>query len=207
MAKRRNPTIPPFPSHIDRFRFGDWLSGFVDGEGCFRLACSRNPKLPGAFRSGFAEFQINLRADDRPILELIQSFLGCGRFTVGKRMVNHRRPNPLLMLCVSRTNELHNIVIPLFERHPLHAKESRDFAIWRRGVELLYRVARRPRRAQRGVGCGAGRMASWTAEELSEFTEIMEALRDVRRFDAPPSSEVPAHRRGRVDGQVLLFGP
>ena len=27
--------IEPFPAHIDRRDFANWLSGFVDGEGCF----------------------------------------------------------------------------------------------------------------------------------------------------------------------------
>ncbi len=141
MAKS-HPTIPPFPSHIDRFRCGDCLSGFMDDEGCFRLAHSRHPEDPSTFRLGFAEFQINLHSDDRPILEVIPSFFGRGRFSVGTPMVHRRRPNPLLMFCISRTSELKNVVIPHFERHPLHAKKSRDFVIRRQGVELLDRVAR-----------------------------------------------------------------
>ena len=36
MAKTKS-IIPSFPAEIDRDRFGDWLSGFVDGEGCFGL--------------------------------------------------------------------------------------------------------------------------------------------------------------------------
>jgi hypothetical protein len=204
MAKR-HPIIPPFPSHIDRLRFGDWLSGFVDGEGCFRLAHSRHPQDHDTFRSGFAEVQINLRADDRPILKLIQSYLGCGRFTIGKPRLHQRRPNPLLLLCVSRTRELKNVIIPHFERHPLFAKKSRDFTIWRQGVELLYRVAQRPRRAKRGVGCGAGRVASWSPQELAEFTAIAEALRDVRRFDGLPPSDPPVNGNSHPEQQGLMF--
>jgi hypothetical protein len=166
------------------------------------LVGSKHPKDPTVFRSGFAEFQINLRADDRPVLELIQSYLGCGRFTIGKPRPHDRRPNPLLNLCVSRVGDLWNVVVPHFERHPLYAKKSRDFAIWCRGVELLYRIAQRPRRAKRG---GAGRLLSWAPEELAEFTKIMEALRDVRRFDGTPTVDLPAS--GLCSDQGLLFGP
>ena len=40
-------------------RFGDWLAGFVDGEGCFRLHVERNGNYYAC------HFQIKLRRDDR----------------------------------------------------------------------------------------------------------------------------------------------
>ena len=72
MAKAKS-IIAPFPATIDQKDFGNYLSGLVDGEGSFCL--SWHPKQD----TGLVAFVLQLRSDDRSILELIQSFWGCGR--------------------------------------------------------------------------------------------------------------------------------
>src|SRR5271166_4959100 len=74
MAKAKS-IIAPFPPDIDRFRFGDYVSGFVDGEGSFTLGWHKKQ------RTGMVAFVVQQRQDDSPILRLIQSFFGCGAIT------------------------------------------------------------------------------------------------------------------------------
>jgi hypothetical protein len=53
--------------------FGNWLAGFIDGEGSFTIQSAR-ADMP----QFYTRFQIRLRADDRPILEEIRAQLGVG---------------------------------------------------------------------------------------------------------------------------------
>ena len=62
--------ISPFPSEIDRHDFGNWLSGFCDGEACFVLQA--DIRHNGA--ACRASIRIELRDDDTEILYLIQSY-------------------------------------------------------------------------------------------------------------------------------------
>lgn len=183
MAKSHS-IIPPFPD-VDRDAFGNWLSGFTDGEGHFSLRCSKATRDTRA-----STFQINLRCDDLPILEQIQSYLGCGtiyQVIVKSRDGCNRRPQSQWV--VFRNSELMRIVIPHFERYPLRAKKARDFIIWRKGVELLHQIGKRPRR---GRPSGTGRLPSWTDLEKREYQSLAVTLRAVRHFDSSETSGLAA---------------
>lgn len=119
--------------------FGHWLAGFADGEGCFRLIQHRVG--PGLAIS--AQFQISLRADDRPILEEIRQRTGLGNIhSNGRSAVNNGRPQVRWAVgdhagCL--------VLVGLFDRYPLRAKKARDFAIWRDAVMELGRIRQRPK--------------------------------------------------------------
>jgi len=202
MAKAKS-IISPFPADIDRRDFGNWLSGFTDGEGCFRLARSRHPKYRDQYRSGFATFEINMRVDDRPILEQIRSFFGFGSITEHDSYAKDRNGERQAKLVCTRVRPLNGIIIPQFEQYQLRAKKARDFLIWREAVRLLYQVAMRPRKAKRGKGCGAGRVASWTPDELTRFTEYCMALGEVREFNSPPSDPTPLPQPSDSQGMLI----
>lgn len=177
MAKA-NPTlftpVRPFPSDIDRNSFGHWLSGFVDGEATFYL---------GLQKSGFCvRMVISLRSDDRPILELVQGFLGCGTLSTRPNYSNPHLP-PLTLLDVSDVNSLHNIVVPHFHRFPLRAKKRNDFLIWERAVALCWTVQCR-KAVSRGFGLGT--FPKWADTDREEFKRLHDELRAGRRYDEPP---------------------
>lgn len=152
--------------------FGVWLSGFTDGEGCFRL------DVRGA-KQGFtprASFHIGLRADDTEILKRIQSYLGCGiiRYNAGDK----KSGNPQSRFVVSIISELWTIVVPHFDRFPLLAKKKADFDLWRKGVEIIHRVTSIPMKS-----CGIyGRLPRWTNQNKQEFYDIQDALEQQRVY-------------------------
>jgi hypothetical protein len=171
----------------DRDAFGNWLGGFVAGEGSFILSmASRRRPTP------YAKFVIALRDDDRPILEEIRDFFGCG--TLHSRI--HKGDNPQFRLVVSRAEDLMATIVPFFERYPIRAKKRRDFPIWARGVELVYRVACRP---MSSLG-HRGFRTRWTDREIAEFLAIAGHLNGQRRYGAPetappaPTIVVPRER-------------
>jgi hypothetical protein len=201
MAKANPTPFLPFPSTIDRRHFGAWLAGFSDGEGSFVLARAANSGPMGC--QFWARYSIRLRADDRPTLELIRSFWGCG-FIV-RWAQTKKRPvssNPAVTYSITRVADLFRVVVPHFQQFPLQAKKQRDFVIWEKGVSLLYRIwsRRRPSFGRRKGGDYLGFGRKWTTEEAAEFMALRAALKAQRVYDAgvaptpPPSPPRPEPR-------------
>lgn len=114
---------------------GDYIAGFVDGEGCFVLKFRRDIRYERKSKPIYfywdAEFVIVLRADDKGILEQIQKTLGCGRISFDKR--------GSVRFSVSNLDDLKGKIIPFFEKHHLHTKKRFDFLLWKKSVGLLYK--------------------------------------------------------------------
>ena len=121
----RRDEIQPLPPH--------YISGFVDGEGCFAISiCKHNTcRYKKEVR---LEFEIELREDDRQILQRIQKTLGCGRIYV----LNYPRYRwqPHVKFKVSTLEELDKKVIPFFQKYPLQAKKRKVFEIFCQAVIL-----------------------------------------------------------------------
>ncbi len=153
--------ITPFPADIDRDYFGAWLSGFTDGEGCFRLYLNGKTKTPAA------KFAISLRRDELDTLLLIQSYLSCGAVDLRDP---HPPSKPQAVFRIDKGVDLATILLPHFERFPLIAKKSGDFCHWKRAVELIYTVSCRPIKLR------------WTSEDRNTFYDIQAALHEQREY-------------------------
>ena len=100
-----------------------WVTGFVDGEGCFHISINKHPKMSMGWQvSKLPEFRIVQHSRDEALLKELQRF-----FQAGKVVVNHGSRKELR---IRKLNELKN-VINLFERYPLMTKKSRDFEVFR----------------------------------------------------------------------------
>lgn len=103
-------------------RFGDWLAGFVDGEGCFRLHVERNGNYYAC------HFQIKLRRDDRTILDKIKAYIGVG-YVKNVDPEKGSKSKPCAIYLVDSRDGCTRIR-DIFNRFPLRAKKARDFAVW-----------------------------------------------------------------------------
>ena len=164
-------------SDAESFRFADWLSGFVDGEGYFMLQ-----KLK---KCGVARFGMTLRSDDHKIMETIRDFFGCGKIRKHSGDGKFVNSKPQLSYTIEHLHHLVRYVIPLFDKHPLRAKKARDFAIWREAVLFLHSV--RTRKARYGNGARRGMYPKWTVQDMQEFVQYHDALRDVSKYTEPDS--------------------
>jgi len=94
-------------------RLDSYISGFVDGEGCFAVAVNRNPSC----RSGYQlvpEFHVSQNGDRAQVLDVIRHrFDGCGYIK------SNGRKDRALVYVVRRRDDLSEHVIPFFERSPL----------------------------------------------------------------------------------------
>ena len=113
---------------------GDYIAGFVDGEGCFALKFRRDVRHDRKNKPVYfywdVEFAINLKADDREVLEKIMATLGCGK-------VHKENKRGLVRYSVQDNKDLLNKIIPFFEKHPLRAKKRLDFELWKEATGIL----------------------------------------------------------------------
>ncbi len=115
---------------------GDYIAGFVDGEGCFALKFRRdrqknvgNQKVREYFYWG-AEFAIQLRSDDFKILGLIKEALGCGS-------VNFLKKSGQVRYSVQNIKDQKEKIVPFFDKYSILGKKGPDFDLWSRGIKIL----------------------------------------------------------------------
>jgi len=120
----------------ERDAFGYWLSGFVDGEGCFLIEKEQRKHRK---KSARCYLKIQLRDDDIEILEAIENYWGKGHTRrVGALKNKYHNSNPSAIYRFFGTKPLHDILIPHFEKYPLRSKKAKDFEIWKEAINLLY---------------------------------------------------------------------
>jgi hypothetical protein len=108
---------------------GHWFAGFIDGEGCFYIADLTKAR-PGVYRPRFA---LTLRCDDRSTLEAAREVFGnIGTLHeyepsgAGRRVVRwmFQSQSDCEALCA------------ILDQHPLRSKKAKDYALWRKAVNL-----------------------------------------------------------------------
>jgi len=151
---------------------GDYVAGFVDGEGCFALKFRRDVRNDRKNKPVYyywdIEFAIMLHADDKDILDRIQDALGCGK--VG--MVDKRG---YVRYSITDVGELSGKVIPFFKRYPLQAKKSFDFELWKEAVAIFVRNQRKKVNIEKGKD--GFQRNPWSEEDVSRLKEIYEEMR------------------------------
>jgi hypothetical protein len=110
----------------------DYVSGFVDGEGCFSVSIHPHPTVRYGTRWLIAPcFQAYQHRENVEILEHVRMFFGCGRITA-------KGPNSNVMTySVYRRRELESVIIPFFERYPLVSRKHEDFVKFRDVVLMM----------------------------------------------------------------------
>jgi len=111
---------------------GDFIAGFVEGEGCFSLnynkvKSSKNKKI----KYLRPMFSLGLNKRDKKLLEKIKQIIGCGRIYQDNDIFSYR---------IYRKSDLQNILIPFFEKYPFHGSKKVAFEIFK---EIIFIVSKR----------------------------------------------------------------
>ena len=104
-----------------------WVSGFVDGEGCFHVSINKIPKMSIGWQV-LPEFRIVQHQRDESVLEELQQFFGAG-----KVVTNHGARKELR---IRKLNDLRNVVL-FFKQHPLRTEKKKNFEIFAKILELM----------------------------------------------------------------------
>jgi hypothetical protein len=153
--------------------FGYWFSGFFDGEGTitvFTRPCTARPQ--------YSEFRLSIRImirdDDAEILTRVQDNLKVGSIS---RHGQKGTTNPAIAWVCERVQDLAEVVVPLFDRYPLHSKKRDEYAIWKPLVMQRYVTTLAGYSNRRGI----------PDDQRAAFHQGIEAIRDIRRYR--PASE------------------
>ena len=106
----------------------EWVTGFVDGEGCFHVGINQHPDMTSGHQV-LPEFTVVQHECDVQLLHAIKSFFGCGvvRSNHGDRMAYRVRSQ----------EHLRKHIIPFFDKHPLQSRKRVDYKKFRRVLLMM----------------------------------------------------------------------
>nr|ADN97200.1 group I intron-encoded double motif LAGLIDADG homing endonuclease [Ophiostoma minus] len=103
-----------------------FLTGFIDGEGCFKISLTKVNKAIGWKVQLF--FQINLHEKDRALLKSIKNYLGVGKIhSSGKNILQYK----------IQTFDEFTIIIRHMEKYPLISQKRADFELFKKAYDLV----------------------------------------------------------------------
>jgi hypothetical protein len=130
-----------------------WITGFVDGEGCFFVGINEHPEMSAGYQV-LPEFTVVRHERDVQLLYALKAYFGCGvvRKDHGDRMAYRVRGKEHLL----------RHIVPFFVKHPLKSRKRVEFQKFRRillmmeagdhltaeGVEEIRRLAAQVNRGQ-----------------------------------------------------------
>ena len=99
-----------------------WITGFVDGEGCFHVGINPHNEMTAGFQV-LPEFTVVQHKRDVQVLHAMKEYFGCGvvRTNHGDRMAYR----------VRGVKDLQKIIVPFFIKYPLRTKKQIDFLKFR----------------------------------------------------------------------------
>jgi hypothetical protein len=106
------------PRHSREF-LSAYISGYVDGEGCFTVSISPRAKLAVGWEVR-PSLSVSQNGDRAEVLQLIQAHFGCGS-------IRPDRSDKTLKWETRRLEDLLGRVIPHFEQYPLLSGKRFDF--------------------------------------------------------------------------------
>ena len=97
----------------------EYISGFVDGEGCFSVSFSKRPRFLVGWETK-PSFSVSQNHDRAEPLFIMQKHFGCGVMRDGKidRTIKYE---------IRRLDDLLEKGIPHFRQYPLLSSEQKDF--------------------------------------------------------------------------------
>ena len=108
-----------------------WITGFVDGEGCFSINFVRQPARHHrkGYKNGYQvmhDFVVTQGSRSLSCLQQLKQFFAVGNIYLNTRYDNHKEH--LHQYVVRKRSDLLTVIIPFFEKYPLRTAKREDFA-------------------------------------------------------------------------------
>ena len=105
-----------------------WITGFVDGEGCFFVGINPHKEMTAGFQV-LPEFTVVQHKRDVQVLYALKGYFDCGVVRV-----NH---DDRMAYRVRSKEHLLTHIVPFFIKHPLKTKKNVDFKKFRRILLMM----------------------------------------------------------------------
>ena len=113
--------MPPLKKVLD---MRSYVSGYVDGEGCFSVSFSRREKLLVGWETK-PSFSVSQNAGRAEVLFHMQTYFGCGflRRDFSDKTIKYE---------IRSLDELLSKIIPHFDTYPLFSSKHKDFLLFKK---------------------------------------------------------------------------
>ncbi len=130
------------------------VAKLVNNDGCFDLQFRKDTRhertnSPTYYRWK-AQFIVTGPRNDIKILEKIKKEIGCGEITLSKDQAR---------FSVQKISDIAETVVPFFKKNCLAENKKKDFELWAKGVEIIYK--------NKGLA-----LAGWKKNEICSLIEI-----------------------------------
>ena len=107
----------------------NWLAGFVNGEGNFDVNIIKSKSNKIGYQVQL-RFRIKQHERDRNLLEVLNNYLGAGK-------IEKDPSNPIVCLTIVKFTHITKIIIPFFEKNPLHGVNVLDYLDWCKVAKIM----------------------------------------------------------------------
>jgi hypothetical protein len=105
-----------------------WMSGFVDGEGCYYIAV--NPSSNKAGGTVQLKFSVGQHSRDTLLLKSFVNYFDCGN-------CYFKNSGGAIEFVVWKFKDIHEKIIPFFEKYPLIGSKSKEFTDFNKAAQLI----------------------------------------------------------------------
>ena len=106
-----------------------WLTGIIDGEGCFTVASATKVCYPRFFLAS--------RYDDFRIPQRLSSLLGCGRLYINEAVKNQA---PVVIFGLSSCRLIVETACPILDQCQFMSKKAVEYPLWKTLAKLVYQT-------------------------------------------------------------------
>ena len=126
---------------VSREFLSAYISGYVDGEGCFTVSISPRATLLVGWEVR-PSFSVSQNGDRAEVLYAIEAYFGCG-------CIRPDRSDRTLKWETRRLSSILSSVVPHFRDYPLQSGKRRDFELF---ADICERMTRGEHREADGLG-------------------------------------------------------
>ena len=105
----------------------NWLAGFTSAEGCVKVDIGKSPTNSTGHQVQLV-YVLTKHVRDKPIMEQIKDYLGCGNLTKNRDSY---------LLRVTKISDIQNKIIPFFKKHKIEGVKALDFDEWCEAAQLM----------------------------------------------------------------------
>lgn len=129
----------------------------VSSDGCFDLQFRKDTRYDRSQSPTYyrwkAQFVVTAPKKNVKILKKIKKEMGCGEINISKDQAR---------FSVQKIDDIAGIVAPFFRKNMLADKKKKDFELWAKGVEIIYK--------NKGK-----QISNWRKHDLSSLIEIQKS--------------------------------